>query len=63
MLRTYYRPSKINLAQRDKNKIVLEFLDFLKADNLIMHRIAGWSYNTFIVVGGKIVKTEVVNRI
>lgn len=58
MLETYYRPSRINLQERQSNKIVLEFVNFLKADHMIMQRIAGWSYNTFTAVKTKNVKTE-----
>ncbi len=61
MLESYYRPGSISLAEREKGKIVLEFSDFLKADHLIMHRIAGWSYNTFAVVKAKNIKTELKN--
>jgi len=61
IMETYYRPSSINLAQREKGKIVLEFDNFLKADHLIMHRIAGWSYNTFDTVKAKNIKTELKN--
>jgi len=57
MLETYYRPAKITLGERNKGKIVLEFINFLKSDNLIMHRIAGWTYNTFITIKAKNVKT------
>ncbi len=61
ILETYYRPATINLAQREKGKIVLEFDNFLKADHLIMHRIAGWCYNTFEVVKAKNIEVNLKN--
>ena len=58
MLQAYYRPSEVKLYEQETQKAVFEFINFLKADHILMQRIAGWSKNTFDAVGAKNVEVK-----
>jgi len=51
--KTYYKPANVNILYVDdmRKEAKLEFVKFVDKDDIIIHRVRGWGYNTLIEAG------------
>ena len=60
-LQNYYKPAnvKIDYIDADNKKAELFFYNFVKSDDVIIYRIAGWGYYTLLTSGAKTAKIKI----
>jgi hypothetical protein len=54
-VQTYYRPADVKVLFVDEKQrfAKLEFVNFVSKDDIIVHRIRGWGYNTLLEAGAQ----------
>ncbi len=62
-LETYYKPSNVKVLYVDdmKKEAKLEFINFVDKDDVIIHRVRGWGYNTLIEAGAQDAELEITD--
>jgi len=59
---TYYNHAEITIIETSSNKAILDFNQFERKDELIMHRVSGWIEKTLDITLKKSIKMNLVSR-
>jgi len=59
LLGLYYRPARVEVAEKSRERVVLHFVEFPEPSELIDHRIAGWIERALELSGAESMHVEV----